>query len=141
VKPGLAIGAKAQFSRKVAAGDTVPRLFDDAAVMADMPDVLATARMVGLMEWACVAQLAPFYEPGECSLGIHVDVSHVAPTPPGMLVTVDSEVTAIDGKFLWFKVTARDEAGLIGEGRHQRALVDAEKFSAKAEAKRKEWMQ
>jgi fluoroacetyl-CoA thioesterase len=141
VKPGLAIGAKARFSRMVAANDTVPRLFDDATVMAGMPDVLATARMVGLMEWACVEQIAPYYEAGECSLGIHVDVSHVAPTAPGMLVTVDSEVTAIDGKFLWFKVTARDAAGLIGEGRHQRALVDAEKFSAKAEAKRKEWMQ
>lgn len=141
MKPGLAIGAKARFSRKVAVNDTVPRLFDDATVMADMPDVLATARMVGLMEWACVEQLAPFYEPGECSLGIHVDISHVAPTPPGMVVTVDSEVTAIDGKFLWFKVTARDEAGLIGEGRHQRALVDAARFGAKAEAKRKEWVQ
>lgn len=135
MKPGLAVGDRARFSRVVTQADTVPRLFPDAAIMADMPDVLATARMIGLMEWACVAQILPYYEPGECSLGVHVDVSHVAPTPPGLTVTVDSEVTAIEGRFLSFAVRAHDGRDLIGEGRHRRAVVLSGRFAAKAAAK------
>jgi fluoroacetyl-CoA thioesterase len=135
MKPGLAVGDRARFSRRVTEGDTVPRLFPDAGIMADMPDVLATAKMIGLMEWACVAQLMPYYEPGECSLGIHVDVSHIAPTPPGLTVTVDSEVTAIDGRFVSFSVRAHDGIDLIGEGRHRRAVVQTDRFAAKATAK------
>ena len=100
-----------------------------------MPGVLATGYMVGLMEWACIEQLLPFYEDGEGSLGTHVDVSHLAPTPPGLTVTVETEVTGIDGKFVWFSVRAHDGVDLIGEGRHQRALVRWEKFVPKAMAK------
>jgi len=135
VKPGLAVGDRARFLRRVTGADTVPRLFPDAGIMADMPDVLATARMIGLMEWACVAQLSPYYEAGECSLGIHVDVSHIAPTPPGLVVTVDSEVTGIDGRFVTFAVRAHDGTELIGEGRHHRAVVQTDRFAAKAAAK------
>ena len=97
--------------------------------------VLATGYFVGLMEWACVEQLAPYYEDGEGSLGTHVDFSHVAPTPPGLTVTVESEVTAIDGKFVWFKCRAHDGVDMIGEGRHQRAVVRWERFVPKVAAK------
>ena len=97
--------------------------------------VLATGYMVGLMEWACIEQLLPFYEDGEGSLGTHVDVSHLAPTPPGLTVTVETEVTGIDGKFVWFSVRAHDGVDLIGEGRHQRALVRWEKFVPRVMAK------
>jgi fluoroacetyl-CoA thioesterase len=135
MKPGLAVGDRARFSRRVTGADSVPRLFPDAGIMADMPDVLATAKMIGLMEWACVAQLLPYYEEGECSLGIHVDVSHVAPTPPGLTVTVDSEVTEIDGRFVSFSVRAHDGTDLIGEGRHRRAVVLTDRFAQKAAAK------
>jgi len=137
MKPGLAVGDRARFSRVVTGADTVPRLFPDAGIMADMPDVLATAKMIGLMEWACVAQLLPHYEAGECSLGIQVDVSHIAPTPPGLTVTVDTEVTAIDGRFVTFHVRAHDGADLIGEGQHRRALVTVDRFAAKAAGKAK----
>jgi fluoroacetyl-CoA thioesterase len=137
VKPGLAIGDTATFSRVVREDETVSRLFDDAALLARMPDVFATAYMVGLMEWACCEQIAPYYDDGECSLGVHVDISHVAATPPGMTVTVTSRVAELDGRFIRFEVSLNDGVDLIGEGRHQRALVQTARFQAKADAKAK----
>jgi fluoroacetyl-CoA thioesterase len=138
VKPGLAIGATARFSHRIGAEHTVPALYPEAALFRAMPGVFATGYMVGLMEWACIEQLAPFHEEGEGSLGTHVDVSHVAATPPGLVVTVETEVTAIEGRFVWFRVRAHDGVDLIGEGRHQRAVVRWEKFVPKAMAKAKE---
>ncbi len=135
MQPGLAIGDTATFSRVVPADETVSRLFADSALLATMPDVFATAYMIGLMEWACCEQIAPFYGAGECSLGIHVDISHLAPTPPGMTVTVTSRIAAIDGRFIWFDVSLSDGVDLIGEGRHKRAVVDRDRFQAKAAAK------
>ncbi len=132
MKPGLDIGSRAEFSRKVPADETVSRLFEDSALLAAMPHVYATAYMIGFMEWACCEQVAPFYDEGECSLGIEVNITHVAPTSPGMTVTAISELTAIEGKFLSFRVWLRDDAGPIGEGTHRRALVDADNFAAKA---------
>jgi fluoroacetyl-CoA thioesterase len=133
--PGLSIGDRAAFSHVIGTQHTVPALFPEAALFQDMPGVFATGYMVGLMEWACVEQLAPYYEVGEGSLGTHVDVSHVAPTPPGLTVTVETEVTALEGRFVWFRVRAHDGVDMIGEGRHQRAVVRWEKFVPKALAK------
>jgi fluoroacetyl-CoA thioesterase len=135
MKPGLAIGDRAVFSHRIGPQHTVPALYPEAARFQDMPAVLATGYFVGLMEWACVEQLAPYYDAGEGSLGTHVDVSHVSPTPPGLTVTVETEVTGIDGKFVWFKARAHDGVDLIGEGRHQRAIVRWDKFVPKAMAK------
>ncbi len=135
MKPGLTVGAKGRHSFTVTAAKTVPALFPEATSFRAMPAVLATGYMVGLMEWACLEQLAPFMEDGEGSLGTHVDVSHVAPTPPGLTVTVDTEVTAIDGRFVWFAVRAHDGVDLIGEGRHQRAVVRWDRFVPRAMAK------
>jgi fluoroacetyl-CoA thioesterase len=135
MKPGLTIGASAVFRHQIGDAHTVPQLYPESAEFRAMPGVLATGYLVGLMEWACVEQVRPFYEEGEGSLGTHVDVSHVAPTPPGLTVTVETEVTAIDGKFVWFKVRAHDGVDMIGEGRHQRALVRWDKFVPKAMAK------
>jgi fluoroacetyl-CoA thioesterase len=135
MKLGLAIGDRAVFRHRIGAAHTVPALFPEAQLFQAMPQVFATGYMVGLMEWACIEQLAPYYDDGEGSLGTHVDVSHVAPTPPGLTVSVQTEVTGIDGKFVWFKVSAHDGVDMIGEGRHQRALVLWEKFVPKAAAK------
>ena len=135
MKPGLTIGAKGTHRLTIGEAQTVPHLYPEAAEFQAMPGVLATGYLVGLMEWACVEQLLPYYEDGEGSLGTHVDVSHLAPTPPGLTVTVATEVTGIDGKFVWFSVRAHDGVDLIGEGRHQRALVRGEKFVPKAMAK------
>jgi fluoroacetyl-CoA thioesterase len=138
VKPGLAIGDRAVFAHRIGDRHTVPALFPEATLFQAMPGVFATGYMVGLMEWACVEQLAPYHEDGEGSLGTHVDVSHVAPTPPGLTVSVETEVTAIEGRKVWFRVRAHDGIDLIGEGRHQRAIVRWEKFVPKAMAKAKE---
>jgi fluoroacetyl-CoA thioesterase len=135
VRPGLAIGARSRFSHRIGPQHTVPALYPEAQLFQSMPPVLATGYFVGLMEWACVEQLAPFHDEGEGSLGTHVDFSHVAPTPPGLTVTVESEVTAMDGKFIWFRVRAHDGVDLIGEGRHQRAVVRWDRFVPKAMAK------
>ena len=136
MKPGLKSGDRASFSMRVTAGDTVPALFADRNAFVDMPDVFATAKMVGLMEWACVEQLRPYYDAGEDSLGIHVDVDHSAPTLPGQVVTVETEVEEIDGRFIWFRVTAHDGIDQIGAGRHRRAVIRNEKFNDRLSAKR-----
>ncbi len=136
MKPGLKPGDRASFSMRVTAGDTVPALFADRRAFLDMPDVFATAKMVGLMEWACVEQLRPYYEDGEDSLGIHVDVDHSAPTLPGQVVTVETEVEEINGRFLWFRVVAHDGIDQIGAGRHRRAVIDSTKFNDRLELKR-----
>ena len=91
--------------------------------------------MVGLMEWACLEQLLPFLDEGEGSLGVHVDISHVAPTPPGLTVTVETRVEEIDGEFIWFHVRAHDGVDMIGEGRHKRAVVRWENFTPRAMSK------
>ncbi len=128
MRDGLSIGGRATFRRVVRPEEVVPRLFPDARVMDDMPHVLASAYMIGLFEWACVEQIAPFYGAGEGSLGTGFELTHVSPTPPGLMVTVESEITEWDGKFIWFAVRGHDGQDLIGEGRHQRAVVQWDKF-------------
>mgnify|MGYP001235111516 CR=1 FL=1 len=135
MKPGLTIGARGAFRHRIGAEHTVPRLYPESAAFRAMPEVLATGYMVGLMEWACIEQLRPWLDEGEGSLGTHVDVSHVAATPPGMTVEVETEVTGVDGKFVWFAVRAHDGKDMIGEGRHQRAVVRWDRFVPRVEAK------
>jgi fluoroacetyl-CoA thioesterase len=136
VKPGLKSGDRARFSMTVQPADTVPALFADRNAFPEMPVVFATANMVGLMEWACVEQMRPFYEDGEGSLGVHVDVDHTAPTLPGQVVTVETEVEQVDGRFIWFKVVAHDGIDQIGAGRHRRAVIRNEKFNDRLVTKR-----
>ena len=136
MKDGLKIGARAEHRFTVAERHTVRALFSEEAAFPAMPAVFATAYMTGLMEWGCVEVIRPYYEDGEDSLGIHVDFSHVAPTLPGQVVTVTAELTEIDGRRCGFRVSAHDGIDLIGEGRHQRALIDTEKFANRLAAKR-----
>jgi len=93
--------------------------------------VFATAFMVGFVEDTCVAALKPHLEAGQRSVGTHVDVSHAAPTPIGRIVTCEVELVAIEGRKLRFKVACRDDKGVIGEGFHERVLIDLNKFMAK----------
>lgn len=136
MKPGLKSGDRARFSMMVRPGDTVSALFADRNAFPEMPDVFATAKMVGLMEWACVEQLRPYYDADEGSLGIHVDIDHTAPTLPGQVVTVETEVEQVDGRFIWFRVVAHDGIDQIGAGRHRRAVIRNEKFNDRLAAKR-----
>ena len=102
-----------------------------------MPAVFATGFMVGLMEWTCMQLLAPHLDPGEGSLGVHVDISHAAATPPGLTVTVEAECVAVDGPRIAFNVKAHDGVDPIGEGRHQRYVVAWDKFNARVADKAK----
>ena len=135
MKPGLAVGSRHSHSFRVGEGELVPALFGGTA-FPDMPAVFATGQMVAFMEWGCVEHLRPFYGPGEDSLGIHVDVDHTAPTLPGQTVTVETEVESIDGRFVWFRVSAHDGVDRIGQGRHRRAVIETAKFNDRLAAKR-----
>lgn len=99
--------------------------------------VFATPMMVALIEQTCLESVAPHLEPGQGTVGTHVDVSHCAATPIGMRVWCDSELVEIDRRRLVFAVRACDECGLIGEGRHERFVIDNAKFQAKIDAKNK----
>jgi fluoroacetyl-CoA thioesterase len=114
---------------------TVPHTFPESPQIAAMPKVFATGFMIVLMEWTCTELLAPHLDDGEGSVGVHVDVSHLAATPPGMTVTVDAECTQVAGQKISFKVKAHDGMDLIGEGRHERFVVAWEKFNARVAAK------
>lgn len=98
-------------------------------------DVFATPAMIALMEETAWKSVQPYLEEGQGSVGIQLNVDHLAATPLGMKVRCESEVTAVEGRKLTFKVAAYDEAGLIGEGTHQRFIVDNEKFQGKANKK------
>ena len=108
---------------------TVPHLYPESDLFQEMPHVLATGFMVGLLEWACIELLRPYLNwPEEQTLGTHVDFSHDAPTLPGMTVTIDVELVKIDGRKLVFQVSAHDGIDIISTGSHERILIDQKKF-------------
>ena len=135
MKPTLKPGLTHRFAYKVPENKTVPYTYPEAPEIAAMPKVFATGFMIVLMEWACTQLLAPYLDPGEGSLGVHVDVSHLAATLPGQTVTVDVECTEVAGPRVTFKVGAHDGVDLIGEGRHERFVVIWDKFNARLAAK------
>lgn len=99
--------------------------------------VFSTAMMIAGMEEAAVRAAQPFLKPGQTTVGVRVNVSHVAATPMGMKVRFRAvlESVSANGKGLTFRVEAGDEAGLIGEGEHERVIVDKEKFEHAARLK------
>jgi predicted thioesterase len=97
--------------------------------------VFATPEMVRLMEHAAVNGLRPYLAEGQQSVGTVVNVKHLAATPIGATVSARAELIAVDGRRLTFKVSAHDGAELIGEGTHERALIDLARFEAKVAAK------
>ncbi len=135
MKPTLKAGLKHRFAYKVPDNKTVPHLYPEVADFQAMPRVFATGYMVGLMEWACMQLMAPHLDPGEGSLGVHIDVNHTAATPPGLTVTVDVECTEVTGRKISFNVTAHDGIDQIGKGRHERFVVPWDKFNANVAAK------
>lgn len=98
--------------------------------------VLATPEMVRLMEKAAVAAVDHLLPDGYCSVGVEVDVRHLAATPVGMMVRAQAELTAVEGRKLAFRVEAFDEVEKIGEGEHKRVIIDLEGFKERVEAKR-----
>ena len=93
-----------------------------------LPDVLATGYLVGIVEWACMRAVHGHLDAGEATLGVHVDVSHHAPTPPGAPLIVEAELIGVDGRQLTFSVQARDDAAVISRGTHRRAVITTSHF-------------
>lgn len=137
MKSTLKPGASAQHSFRIPATKTVPHLYPEAHEFQQMPTVLATGFMVGLMEWTCLKVIDGHLDDGEGSLGVHINVSHLSATVPGQTVTVDAECTKIDGRRIYFRLKAHDGIDLIGEGDHQRMIVDWERFESRVNEKAK----
>src|SRR5215471_3980762 len=137
MKPTLKPGLRHTFSYKVPENKTVPYTYPESPIIAQMPKVFATGFMIVLVEWTCTQLLSEHVDAGEGSLGTHVDVSHLAATPPGMPVKVDVEVSEVRGRKIVFKVSAHDGMDLIGEGRHERVVVSWDRFNAKVAEKAK----
>lgn len=135
MKPSLQPGLTHRYSYTVPENKTVPFTYPEAPEIASMPKVFATGFMVVLMEWVCIQLMTPHLDEGEGSLGTGIDVSHLAATPPGLTVTVDVECVEVSGRKLVFKVRAHDGLDLIGEGRHERAVVRWDRFNARVAEK------
>jgi predicted thioesterase len=99
-------------------------------------DVYGTPAMISLMESAAINAVDHLLPDGWASVGTRLDVTHLAPSPPGVEVVARAELTAVDGRRLTFRVQASDPVDTIGEGTHERALVQVSRLVARAEAKR-----
>ena len=128
LKPDLAY----QFKYTVPENKTVPFLYPEADEFQEMPKVLATGFMVGLFEWTCIQAINPHIDwPREQTVGIGVQLSHLAATPPGLTVTVEVKLEAVEGRKLLFSIVGHDGIDKISEGTHERFIIDAAKFNAK----------
>jgi fluoroacetyl-CoA thioesterase len=105
--------------------------FKDAA----LPRVFATPMMVTAMENAALNAVRDYLDPGESAVGTLVNVRHIAATPAGHRITAEAEVTKVDGRRIEFNVTARDEIEPIGNGTHERMVVDMNRIDQKLKAK------
>ena len=136
MKDSLKSGLTFEFSYRVSEDKTVPFLYPDIPEGHVMPKVLATGFMVGLFEFACVKAINPHLDwPNEQTVGIRIDLSHLAATPPGMTVTVKGRLEEFDGRKLRFSVVGYDEIDKISEGIHERFIIDAARFNASIDEK------
>jgi predicted thioesterase len=97
--------------------------------------VLATPVMINVIEAASLAAVEHLLPAGHQSLGIHLDVSHVAATPVGLRVTATAEVIGVEGRTVRFRVEAHDEVETIGGGTHERVVVSVERFDERVQRK------
>jgi len=137
MKVSLKPGIRYQHRFVVPSSKTVPALYPESPEFVAMPEVFATGFLVGFLEWACIKAINPHLDwPHEQTLGTHIDVSHEAATPPGLEVTATVELIEVDGRRLVFAVEAHDGVDLISRGRHERFVINREKFDAKIGAKK-----
>ena len=106
-----------------------------ARVGSGLVDVFATPMLVALVEQTCYESVLPYLDEGQGTVGTLVNVSHLSATPIGKRVWCDSELTDVDRRRLVFTIKAYDDAGLIGEGTHERFVIDTAKFMDKLKAK------
>ena len=103
---------------------------------ADGPRVLATPQMIRHMEWTCRNSVIALLEPGHDTVGTHVNVAHLGAAPMGAVVTFTSEVIRVNGRRIEFRVEATSEEEKIGEGTHERAIINIAKFAARLSEKK-----
>ena len=125
IEPGLSGSAELM----VAEEHTAPRIGSGKV------HVLATPVMINLIEAAALAAIEHLLPEGHQSLGTHLDVRHIAATPVGMRVTAVAEVLRLEGRTVYFRVEARDEKDLIGDGTHERVIVNVAKFDERVQRK------
>ncbi len=99
-------------------------------------DVFATPAMIALMEAAACAALEGHLEGSQSSVGVEIQVKHLAATPVGSQVRARAEITAVEDRKMTFTVQAWDDQQLIGEGTHHRMLIDVERFMSKVQARK-----
>src|SRR5471030_1370562 len=125
-------GAKGSFTLTV-----LPQHLASQFKDATLPPVLATPMMILIMENAALNAIRAFVEPGESVVGTGVNVRHLAATPVGHRVTAEAEVTRVDGRRIEFTVSARDEIEEIGNGTHERMVVDMARIDQRLAAKKR----
>jgi predicted thioesterase len=108
---------------------------EHAATHVGAAPVFSTPAMIALLEIAATEGVQPYLPRGQTTVGIHVDVRHLAATPLGMRVTGRAELIEVEPRVLTFRVMAEDENEVIGEGTHRRAVIDVVRFQAKVAAK------
>lgn len=137
MKETLKPGIRYEHKFIVPQSKTVPALYPESEEFVQMPEVFATGFLVGFLEWACIRAINPHIDwPQEQTVGTHIDVSHEAATPPGLEVTATVELIAVEGRRLVFNVEAHDGVDLISKGRHERFVINKDKFVAKLGAKK-----
>jgi fluoroacetyl-CoA thioesterase len=126
----IPVGAKGTYMLRVTPAHLANQ-FKDAA----LPPVFATPMMITAMENAALNAVRSYLGPGESAVGTAVNVRHLAATPVGHRVTAEAEVTKVDGRRIEFKVSARDEVEEIGNGTHERMVVDIQRLQQRLSAK------
>jgi fluoroacetyl-CoA thioesterase len=110
-----------------------------AHLRADPLRVLATPDMVRLVEQTAIQAVQPLLKPGQATVGTRIDIAHLAGTPEGMTVTVAVELTAVDRRRLSFRFEVHDEVEKVGEGTHERFVIDREQRMPRLQAKLDAW--
>ncbi len=126
----IPVGAKGTYAIKVMPAHLANQ-FKDAA----LPQVFATPMMITAMENAALNAVRDYLDKGESAVGTAVDIRHLAATPVGHRVTAEATVTKVDGRRIWFEVSARDETEEIGNGTHERMVVDMARINKKLKEK------
>ncbi len=115
---------------------TVPELYPESAEFKAMPKVFATGFLVGFIEWACILAIKPHIDwPQEQTVGTHINISHIAATPPGFEVCANVKLIEVDGRRLVFDVEVNDGVDAISKGTHERFIINTEKFNQKMKQK------
>ena len=142
MKNSLQPGIEHEFTFTIPDSKTVPALYPEAKEFQSMPHVFATGYMIGLIEWTCIQAINPHLDwPVEQTVGIHIDVNHIAATPPDLDVTTRVNLIEVDGRSLVFQIEAHDGVDLITQGKHERFVIIKEKFDKKMREKIKKWQE